>query len=95
MTIKEEILKACSIDWKPAGLLEDYIRGKYGNKASCASRRMRELVEEGKLEKRLNQVNGRGVKFVEYRLAPNTPFIASLRAEVQAERMQQKLKWKN
>ena len=80
-SIKNELLKLCGIGWTPAGILEDTIRQRFGNKASCASRRLRELHEEGKLEKRLNQVNGKGVKFVEYRLAPNTAFISSLRPD--------------
>jgi DNA-binding HxlR family transcriptional regulator len=52
--------------WHFGGTVEDYIRKVAGNKASNASRRLRELAEEGKLEKELVKVGS--VNVVRYRL---------------------------
>lgn len=56
--------------WTFGGKIEDHIRGLMGAKASNASRRCRELVNEGKLEKQFTQIDGKGPKVVQYRLKP-------------------------
>lgn len=56
------------------GVLEDYVRAKVGSKASCASRRLRELENDGLIIKDYRQVNGKGVHFVVYRIARRTLF---------------------
>lgn len=54
-------------DWTWGGIVEDYIRAKFGHKASTASRECRRLVTEGKIEVVREQVNGKGAHCVKYR----------------------------
>lgn len=70
MSIKQIIIQYLEEqgDWTPGGKVEDYIRSVAGHKSSNASRRCRELCEEGVLDRRLRQINNRGPKFVEYRI---------------------------
>jgi hypothetical protein len=66
-SIKEQIieyLETCP-GWVFGGVLEDYIRRSNGHKASNASRRCRELTNEGKIERRL--VVHEGLRVVQYR----------------------------
>lgn len=66
-SIKHQILEfLVNKDWTYAGKIEDYIRETDGHKASNASRRCRELVEEGKLERRLVRLDS--VRVVQYRV---------------------------
>lgn len=53
-------------DWVYGGLIEDFIRQTDGHKASNASRRCRELEDEGKVERRIVKLNGLSV--VQYRI---------------------------
>lgn len=53
--------------WCWGGSLELLVREAAGTKASCASRRLRELWNEGRVERRLTQVEGKGPWVVQYR----------------------------
>mgnify|MGYP001616135655 CR=1 FL=1 len=68
-SLKQLIIKYCEGKggWVYGGQIEDMIRSEYGNKASNASRRCRELVNSGILEKSLVQIDGKGPKVVRYR----------------------------
>lgn len=66
-SLKEKILTFLKPnEWTYGGTIEDHIRATEGRKASNASRRCRELHEEGKVEARYVIVDGR--KVVQYRL---------------------------
>jgi len=52
-------------DWEYGGRIEDFVRKELGNKASNASRRCRELENEGRIEKR--EVVFQGQRVVQYR----------------------------
>lgn len=71
LSIKKELLDYLEgrMCWVAGGVCEDFIRQKYGNKASCVSRRLRELAEEGKIEKELKGIEGidKGRPFVWYK----------------------------
>lgn len=70
-SIKQLIIKYLEAEGpKFGGQIEDYIRSLVGAKASNASRRCRELVEEGFLDKCYAQVDGRGPYVVRYRVKP-------------------------
>ena len=61
------------------GVIEDYIRSLVGSKASNASRRARELAEEGKLWRQTVSVEG--LRVVQYKFKPKEeqrvqPFVA-------------------
>ena len=60
-------------DWIPGGHIDDFIRSEFGSKAGNVGRRCRELVDAGKLYRRLSQVDGKGVWFVSYKLV-DIPF---------------------
>jgi len=66
MTIKTKILNFLTDQWTFGGVIEDFIRQTDGHKASNASRRCRELENEGKIESRIVVFQGRRV--VQYRL---------------------------
>lgn len=68
MTVKQLILEylKSKTEWEFAGKVEDYIREVDRTKASTASRRMRELVNENKLERQT--VNFQGKYVVQYRI---------------------------
>ena len=59
-------------DWIFGGLVEDFIRQSEGSKASCCSRRLRELAEVNAIEKRIVQIikDGRKLNVVQYRSIP-------------------------
>jgi len=65
-TIKTKILNFLTDQWTFGGQIEDFIRATDGHKASNASRRCRELENEGKIESRIVVFQGRRV--VQYRL---------------------------
>jgi hypothetical protein len=89
MTVKTLILEYLrGRDWVWGGVIEDYVRSHVGSKASMASRRTRELQNEGKLEARYEQVNGKGPHVVQYRYREP---LTGLRPEVIRERLQGKL----
>lgn len=72
MTIKTKILNFLTNEWIYGGQIEDFIRATDGHKASNASRRCRELENEGKIESQI--VNFQGRRVVQYRLkTPNLP----------------------
>lgn len=48
------------------GQVDEKIRAMLGAKASNVSRRCRELYEEGQIERRLVQVDGKGPHVVQY-----------------------------
>lgn len=82
MTIKQQIIEyLTNKDWCFAGKIEDYIREVDGHKASNASRRCRELVKEGKLERRLVRLDS--VNVVQYRLSEKN----SAKEEVKAKNL--------
>lgn len=54
---------------KFGGQIEDHIRSIMGAKASNASRRCRELVEDSILERELVKVEGVGNKVVRYKIS--------------------------
>lgn len=54
--------------WFYGGQIEDHIRETDGHKASNASRRCRELEDEGKVESQYVHVEGVANKVVQYRL---------------------------
>jgi hypothetical protein len=56
------------------GVLEDYVRTHSIHKASLASRRLRELYQEGILGREYQQVNGAGPHFVVYWIPKKTLF---------------------
>lgn len=67
MTVKKLILSHLShgrADYK--GNIEDFLRKEYGTLADCTSRRLRELVNEGKLTR---EMDTKGLTM--YRLAPS------------------------
>jgi hypothetical protein len=72
-SLKQLIIKYCEAKggWVYGGQIEDMIRSEYGNKASNASRRCRELVNSGILEKSLVQIDGKGPRIVQYRIEVN------------------------
>lgn len=55
--------------WVFGGMIEDYIRAKFGSKASNASRRCRDLENEGLIENQKVQIEREGKKLwvVQYR----------------------------
>ncbi len=55
---------------KYGGQIEDYIRDLHGSKASNASRRCRELVNEGFLYASKVRINGEGPWVVKYSIRP-------------------------
>jgi len=72
-SIKNKILNYLQDNpgWCYGGKIEDFIRQTDGAKASNASRRCRELEDEGKIERQI--VNFEGRKVVQYRLKVFTP----------------------
>jgi predicted transcriptional regulator len=58
-------------DWCYGGVIEDYIRQTDGHKASNASRRCRELEDEGKIERRI--VKKDSLNVVQYRIKQAVP----------------------
>jgi hypothetical protein len=69
MSIKTDITDfLIGRDWVFGGVIEDYIRAVDKHKASNASRRCRELYQEGKLERRMASVPGVSNLVVQYRL---------------------------
>lgn len=68
--------------WTFGGSIEDHIRGLMGAKASNASRRCRELEEDGRLEKQFVKVEGKGPKVVQYRLKPTLSKLQSVMEEL-------------
>lgn len=70
LSIKKIILQHLHLHpgWQWGGQIEDYIRSVLGAKASNASRRLRELENEGKVEVQRVRVNGKGPKVTQYRL---------------------------
>lgn len=67
MSLKQMILNYLADGaWHFGGQVEDYIRREVGSKASNASRRLRELVKEGKIENDYRKVGK--VRVVVYRL---------------------------
>lgn len=54
--------------WVFGGLIEDMIRQTEGAKASNASRRLRELTNQGILEVQYVQINGIGQHVAQYRI---------------------------
>ena len=68
-TLKQTIIKYAEENgsWLWGGQIDDYIRSTTGRKASNASRRCRELVNEGKLERRLARYVGNR-KAVQYHI---------------------------
>jgi len=83
MTIKEYILGylMCK-DWVAGGDIEDFIRITGGSKASCVSRRCRELADEGKIERRIVSavIKDKTLKFVQYRIKPLRNIVAEFQA---------------
>lgn len=71
-TIKQSIIQYAEEKntWIFGGILERELGYLTEHKNSNISRRCRELVNEGKLEKRLVQVDGKGPYVVQYRIAP-------------------------
>ena len=61
--------------WIFGGTIEDYIRAKEGAKASNASRRCRELADEGLIERQIVsiEIEGKTRRVVQYRVKPTTP----------------------
>lgn len=57
-------------EWHFGGAVEGYIRESGQSKWETTGRRLRELVLEGKLEKRLVKVPGVFNKVVQYKLKP-------------------------
>ncbi len=55
-------------DYVFGGVIDDYIRSRFGHKASNCGRRCRELVQDGLLEATYEQINGKGPRVVKYRL---------------------------
>lgn len=70
-SIKQKILSYLTEkrNWVYGGVIDDYIRQTDGHKASNSSRRCRELVNEGKLNRRLVKVEGNNV--VQYKINDN------------------------
>lgn len=68
MTAKQEIIKL--LELHPNGIwgghVEDTIRNLTGTKSSTASRRLRELAEEGKIIARYEPLEVGGREFVKY-----------------------------
>ena len=72
-SIKQYIIRKAEAhgSWFFAGQMEDYIRQETGAMASNASRRMRELSNEGILERRYKKLDS-GVKVVQYQIVRET-----------------------
>lgn len=70
MTIKEYIIQKYEEigDWEFSGKVARQIAYELGKKESNLERRMRELENEGYLEKDYQQINGKGRKVVKYRI---------------------------
>lgn len=64
--------------WVKGGLIEDFIRQTDGHKASNASRRCRELEDEGVIESQYVNVPGVANKVVEYRIRNHSGDIAPI-----------------
>ena len=91
-TIKQAILDFLSDGkWHWGGTIEDFIRGIYGRKASNASRRCRELENEGKIIAEYERVGEKGNKVVRYKLVEKIDLNLYFREEVVARKMQDKL----
>lgn len=75
ITIKNKILSYLTEHpgWVYGGIIEDFIRQTDGHKASNASRRCRELEDEGKIDRRIE----RGV--VQYRIKQSENVITFLK----------------
>ena len=68
MSIKSLILDYLTgKDYVFGGKIDDHIRSLLGSKASNVSRRCRELVESGKLYRKLVQIEGKGAYVVQYK----------------------------
>lgn len=90
-TIKWELLNLLRDgNFLAGGVLEDCIRQTYGNKASNVSRRLRELENEGVVEKEYRDVPHTTNKVVFYRLVASNQSV-QIRHEVLAKRLQQSL----
>lgn len=75
MTIKEEILAYLSLNgplW--GGQIERHVYELTGSKGGTVSRRLRELVEENKLDVCYVQVHGKGPKCSRYRIRNTEPY---------------------
>lgn len=60
-------------DYVYGGVIDDHIRSLHGAKASNASRRCRELENEGLIEVRRVQAEGKGPLVTQYRLKRIAP----------------------
>ena len=90
MSIKQLIIQFIEDNGpKFGGQIEDHIRSIMGAKASNASRRCRELVEDGVLERELCQIEGVGNKVVKYKIKKVDALsgIPSYRPEVLKQRI--------
>lgn len=78
MILYETIIKYAeeNIGWIYGGVLESEVGNMAERKGSNIGRRCRELVNMGKLERRLIQIDGKGPRVVQYRLAPELVFEA-------------------
>ena len=75
-------------DWIYGGVIDDFIRQIDGHKASNCSRRCRELVNQGKIQRRLVSVDGIPNKVVQYKYAENKkensqPVKKEIRSDIQ------------
>lgn len=71
-SIKQQILdylKSKGDQYTFGGVIEDHIRQTNGSKASNCSRRCRELVNEGLIERKLAKVQGSNLNVVMYRVS--------------------------
>jgi DNA-binding Lrp family transcriptional regulator len=73
--------------WLPAGQIARAIHEVSGGKESQIERRCRELCNSGVLEKRYNQVDGKGPHFVEYRFAEHLPHWRPTSEELKQNRL--------
>lgn len=84
-------LSSMSGRYVAGGVLEDYVRSVAGNKASCASRRLRELENEGVIEKKYEKIDGKGTSFVCYRIKGAVPVVSGYRTDVMSKQLQMRL----
>lgn len=72
-TIKNQILSYLQEkkNWVYGGVIDDFIRQTDGHKASNCSRRCRELVNKGLIDRRLVMLEGIPNKVVQYRYNEN------------------------
>lgn len=55
MSLKSQLLNHLTSDWTSGTSVEDWVRANFPRKASNASRRLRELAQDGLIERKIDR----------------------------------------